>query len=119
MHARFDRGNVRLLTRTGLDWTGKYPAIAAALRTVPAHTAPETAASGSRPNDSTASSSSSLGWTDPDGSRPFIGALLLGYYNANGQLIYAGRVGTGMRADQLAEFLGSWSRCRSPRCRST
>ena len=28
MHARLDRGAVRLLTRTGLDWTGKYPAIA-------------------------------------------------------------------------------------------
>jgi ATP-dependent DNA ligase len=29
MHARLDRGAVRLLTRTGLDWTYKYPAIAA------------------------------------------------------------------------------------------
>jgi hypothetical protein len=29
MHARLDRGAVRLLTRTGLDWTHKYPAIAA------------------------------------------------------------------------------------------
>ena len=28
MHARLDRGAVRLLTRTGLDWTHKYPAIA-------------------------------------------------------------------------------------------
>jgi ATP-dependent DNA ligase len=27
MHARLDRGAVRLLTRTGLDWTHKYPAI--------------------------------------------------------------------------------------------
>src|SRR5438270_993249 len=25
MHARLDRGAVRLLTRTGLDWTHKYP----------------------------------------------------------------------------------------------
>src|SRR5580692_9031511 len=31
MHARLDRGSVRLLTRTGLDWTHKYPAIAAAV----------------------------------------------------------------------------------------
>jgi ATP-dependent DNA ligase len=31
MHARLDRGAVRLLTRTGLDWTHKYPAIASAL----------------------------------------------------------------------------------------
>jgi bifunctional non-homologous end joining protein LigD len=29
MHARLDGGAVRLLTRTGLDWTRKYPAIAA------------------------------------------------------------------------------------------
>jgi len=25
MHARLDRGGMRLLTRTGLDWTHKYP----------------------------------------------------------------------------------------------
>src|SRR5712672_2801817 len=31
MHARLDHGAVRLLTRTGLDWTSKYPAIAAAV----------------------------------------------------------------------------------------
>jgi ATP-dependent DNA ligase len=31
MHARLDRGDVRLLTRTGLDWTHKYPPIAAAV----------------------------------------------------------------------------------------
>jgi ATP-dependent DNA ligase len=31
MHARLDHGATRLLTRTGLDWTHKYPAIAAAV----------------------------------------------------------------------------------------
>jgi ATP-dependent DNA ligase len=31
MHARLDRGAVKLLTRTGLDWTHKYPAIAIAV----------------------------------------------------------------------------------------
>jgi ATP-dependent DNA ligase len=31
MHARLDRGGVKLLTRTGLDWTHKYPAIAKAV----------------------------------------------------------------------------------------
>jgi ATP-dependent DNA ligase len=46
-----------------------------------------------------------IGWTDPEGSRPFIGALLLGYYDPDGRLIYAGRVGSGMRADQLADLL--------------
>src|SRR5215471_13016696 len=31
MHARLDHGVVKLLTRTGLDWTHKYPAIAKAV----------------------------------------------------------------------------------------
>src|SRR5436190_10258436 len=31
MYARLDRGAARLLTRTGLDWTHKYPAIASAV----------------------------------------------------------------------------------------
>src|SRR5438067_10365332 len=39
MHARLDRGAVGLLTRTGLDWTHKYPAIAAALASLPARQA--------------------------------------------------------------------------------
>jgi bifunctional non-homologous end joining protein LigD len=36
MHARLDRGRVQLLTRTGLDWTHKYPRIATALSVLPA-----------------------------------------------------------------------------------
>ena len=43
-----------------------------------------------------------VGWSDPQGSRPHLGALLLGYYEANGTLIYAGRVGTGMSQKTLA-----------------
>src|SRR5580692_11128320 len=39
MHARLDRGAVRLLTRTGLNWTHKYPAIAAAVASLPAREA--------------------------------------------------------------------------------
>src|SRR5881227_1060861 len=39
MHARLDRGAVRLLTRTGLDWTHKYPAVAAAAALLPARQA--------------------------------------------------------------------------------
>src|SRR5207247_6337636 len=39
MHARLDRGAVQLLTRTGLDWTHKYPAIAAAVASLPAREA--------------------------------------------------------------------------------
>jgi ATP-dependent DNA ligase len=30
MHARLDHGKAQLLTRTGLDWTHKYPRVAAA-----------------------------------------------------------------------------------------
>ena len=37
-----------------------------------------------------------VGWTDPEGTRPYLGALLLGYYTDDGRLVYAGRVGTGM-----------------------
>ena len=37
-----------------------------------------------------------VGWSDPEGTRPHLGALLLGYYTDDGKLIYAGRVGTGM-----------------------
>jgi ATP-dependent DNA ligase len=39
MHARLDRGAVRLLTRTGLDWTHKYPSIAAAVASLDARQA--------------------------------------------------------------------------------
>ncbi len=34
-------------------------------------------------------------WTDPQGSRSGFGALLLGYYDKSGDLIYSGKVGTG------------------------
>jgi ATP-dependent DNA ligase len=36
MHARLDGGRARLLTRTGLDWTHKYPSIAAPVSVLPA-----------------------------------------------------------------------------------
>ena len=39
MHARLDHGEVRLLTRNGLDWTAKYPQIAAAVAALPARQA--------------------------------------------------------------------------------
>ena len=39
MAARLDNGDVRLLTRTGLDWTTKYPTIAEALTELPARSA--------------------------------------------------------------------------------
>jgi len=36
MHARLDRDNVCLLTRTGLDWAAKYPAVANGIAGLPA-----------------------------------------------------------------------------------
>jgi ATP-dependent DNA ligase len=34
-----------------------------------------------------------VGWSDPEGWRPHLGALLLGYYTDDGKLIYAGACG--------------------------
>jgi hypothetical protein len=39
MAARIDGGKVQLLTRSGLDWTAKYPATAAAFAKLPVKTA--------------------------------------------------------------------------------
>jgi DNA ligase D-like protein (predicted ligase) len=206
MHARLDRGAAKLLTRTGLDWTHKYPTIAKALPSLGAHQAyldgelcgvgPDGITSFSivqlasdsgnaaalvfflfdllyidgedwtsrplmdrktrlaallsnvasplhycdhqvgrgrafhegacarslegivskRVNAAYAPGNRGLwlkvkclhreefvvvGWTDPEGSRPYLGALLLGYYDPQGKLIYAGRVGTGINTAEL------------------
>jgi len=42
-----------------------------------------------------------VGWTDPEGSRPWLGALLLAYYDPDGRLVYAGRGGTGIKQAEL------------------
>jgi ATP-dependent DNA ligase len=58
-----------------------------------------------------------VGWTDPEGSRPHLGALLLGYYTDDGKLIYAGRVGTGMSEKILRDLrrrLDPLARPKSP-----
>jgi DNA ligase D-like protein (predicted ligase) len=58
-----------------------------------------------------------VGWSDPEGSRPYLGALLLGYYSDDGKLVYAGRVGTGMSDKVLADLrrrLEPISRAQSP-----
>ena len=201
MHARLDRGAVRLLTRTGLDWTHKYPVVASAVASLPARQAyldgelcgvrPDgTTSFGLIQNASDTGNSGALvfflfdlihlngeaiasmpvterkerlrtllsdarsplhfsdhqigrgrafydhactlkvegivskrvdapyapgnhglwlkvkclnreefvvvGWTDPEGSRPWLGALLLAYYDPDGRLVYAGRAGTGI-----------------------
>lgn len=41
------------------------------------------------------------GFTEPRNTRELLGALLVGYYGQNGQLIYAGHVGTGFTRQSL------------------
>ena len=206
MHARLDGGAVKLLTRTGLDWTHKYPAIAAAVASLPARQAYlDGELCGIRPDGTTSFSliqnasdtgnSAALvfflfdllhldgeaitpmpvterkerlrallsgagsplhfsdheigrgrafydracalkvegivskrvdapyapgnrglwlkvkclnreefvvvGGTDPEGARPWLGALLLAYYDPDGRLVYAGRVGSGIDHGEL------------------
>ena len=43
------------------------------------------------------------GFTDPEGKRRGLGALLLGYYE-DGELVYAGKVGTGFDTARLLEL---------------
>lgn len=44
------------------------------------------------------------GYTKPKGSRGYFGALLLGVYNENEELVYCGNVGTGFTQDSLADI---------------
>jgi bifunctional non-homologous end joining protein LigD len=44
------------------------------------------------------------GWTDPQGTRVGFGALLLGYFDADGTLVYAGKVGTGFDTATLRDL---------------
>ena len=45
------------------------------------------------------------GYTDPQRSRVAFGALLLGYYDPDGKLVYAGKVGTGFDTRTLRSLL--------------
>lgn len=57
------------------------------------------------------------GYSEPAGSRSGFGALLLGVYDASGQLHYAGRVGTGFDASMLRSIkreLDALESARSP-----
>jgi bifunctional non-homologous end joining protein LigD len=44
------------------------------------------------------------GWTEPRKSRQYLGAILLGYYDADGNFVYAGHTGTGFRQQTLEEL---------------
>lgn len=44
------------------------------------------------------------GYTEPEGSRQGFGALVLGVYDNDGQLVYCGRVGTGFDSQSIHEL---------------
>jgi DNA ligase D-like protein (predicted ligase) len=50
------------------------------------------------------------GFTDPQRSRTGFGALLLGYYDGGGELVYAGKVGTGFDTKTLRRLHGQLAR---------
>ena len=50
------------------------------------------------------------GWTDPRGSRPFFGALLLGVHDESGRLQYIGHTGAGFTDAELGRV---WKRLRA------
>jgi bifunctional non-homologous end joining protein LigD len=57
------------------------------------------------------------GYTDPKGARTGFGALLIGYYDPAGELVYAGKVGTGFSTallDRLAQSLAALERPQPP-----
>lgn len=57
------------------------------------------------------------GFTEPAGSRMYFGALLLGQYEANGELRFVGRVGTGfdeMKLRKLSALMKARARKDSP-----
>ena len=70
------------------------------------HTLPATAGPGSSRSCLNREEFVVVGWTDPEGSRRHIGALLLGYYTEDGRLHYAGRAGTGMNDRELKRLAG-------------
>ncbi|HMD18013.1 MAG TPA: non-homologous end-joining DNA ligase [Terriglobales bacterium] len=46
------------------------------------------------------------GYTDPEGSREYFGALVLGLYDRQGRLIHVGQVGTGFDQKALKKMFG-------------
>ena len=44
------------------------------------------------------------GFTEPRGTRPFLGAILLGYFDAKARLHYVGHAGGGFNREALREM---------------
>jgi bifunctional non-homologous end joining protein LigD len=56
------------------------------------------------------------GWTEPRGSRPFFGALLLGVYDEEGQLHYIGHTGAGFNDAELGRV---WKKLQALKARNS
>ncbi len=54
------------------------------------------------------------GFTAPSGSRQHFGALLVGYYDDDGELRYAGKVGTGFDRRTLADLAARLEKLETP-----
>jgi bifunctional non-homologous end joining protein LigD len=55
------------------------------------------------------------GWTEPRGSRPFFGSLLIGVADEQGELRYVGRVASGFTDAQLGAI---WKQLRPLKAKS-
>ena len=55
------------------------------------------------------------GWTEPRKAREFLGAILLGYYDADGRLVYAGHTGTGFSRQSLTDTYHRLKKLEQPR----
>lgn len=56
------------------------------------------------------------GWTEPRGSRPFFGSLLLGVYDSEGQLKYVGQSGAGFSDAALGHVWKRLHACKTRTC---
>lgn len=55
------------------------------------------------------------GYTQPQGSRPYFGAVLVGYYET-GKLLFASKVGTGYDMASLASLYKAFQKFKTDRC---
>jgi len=56
------------------------------------------------------------GFTDPEGSRQGLGALLVGHYDADGSLVFAGKVGTGFTTSGAQELRAELNALEAANC---
>jgi bifunctional non-homologous end joining protein LigD len=56
------------------------------------------------------------GFTDPEGARVGIGALLVGYYDDRGRLVFSGKVGTGFTRSSSLELRARLNRIERREC---